>query len=110
MYTWGDNKYSKVFCNEHVNIVNLPWQVQCKEKFAHVACGLYFNMAITNNGKIYSWGINDYGQLGIGHCQEKKNPCIITSLEDITIGNEIFSTKLYKNIKHINANMLFNNH
>ncbi|GAB1868571.1 RCC1 and BTB domain-containing protein 1-like isoform X2 [Camponotus japonicus] len=85
MYTWGDNKYSKVFCNEHVNIVNLPWQVQCKEKFAHVACGLYFNMAITNNGKIYSWGINDYGQLGIGHCQEKKNPCIITSLEDITI-------------------------
>lgn len=31
-------------------------------KFKHVACGYYNNMALTENGKIMSWGFGNLGQ------------------------------------------------
>lgn len=36
-----------------------------KKKIVQVACGKYFSMALTENGEVYSWGCNYYGQLGI---------------------------------------------
>ena len=34
-------------------------------KIAQVACGRFHSLALTQNGVIYSWGSNNYGQLGI---------------------------------------------
>ena len=37
----------------------------CRQKFKFlVACGDNYTVAITNDGKVYSCGNNDYGQLG----------------------------------------------
>lgn len=85
MYTWGNNKYSETFCNGLV--MDLPWQVKYEEKIVRIACGLFFNVAITDSGKICSWGINNHGQLGIDKCQKETNPGIMVSPKDITIGN-----------------------
>ena len=40
--------------------VNLP-----RPRFISVACGEDSTFAVTDTGKVYSWGSNDYGQLGI---------------------------------------------
>lgn len=36
----------------------------------------------TNDGKVFSCGSNDYGQLGLGHIQSRKTPSIVTGLKD----------------------------
>lgn len=36
-------------------------------KFTDVCCGYYFTIAIDSNGKLWSWGDNSFGQLGLGH-------------------------------------------
>jgi len=42
-----------------------------------VACGAFHNLALTANGNVYSWGINDYGQLGNGTTSNSTVPLLI---------------------------------
>ncbi|KAL3673478.1 hypothetical protein V7S43_001188 [Phytophthora oleae] len=41
-----------------------------------VACGLYHTVASTSGGEVYSFGKNDYGQLGLGHARNMKVPAL----------------------------------
>merc|ERR1719217_345880 len=38
---------------------------------ARVACGKYHSAALTASGDVYAWGLNDYGQLGLGKAASK---------------------------------------
>lgn len=100
MYTWGNSNYVSIFqCFE-----GLPSQVEHElkgKKVIYITCGYLFNIVITNNNEVYSWGMNNFGQLGIGNCTQKEHPCLITSLVDITIGS--ISIVVYENIKYNNA-------
>ncbi|KMQ90700.1 rcc1 and btb domain-containing protein 1 [Lasius niger] len=60
VYVWGDDSY------RHVDMcminVDLPRQVKHElegKKIVHIACGSKFNMVVTDNGKLYSWGNNE---------------------------------------------------
>jgi regulator of chromosome condensation len=53
----------------------------------HIACGSYHNFAIHKNGRVYAWGLNNYGQTGIAKGAGEGNavirrPTIIKSLAD----------------------------
>ncbi|CAH0489393.1 unnamed protein product [Peronospora farinosa] len=45
-----------------------------RQVITKVACGLYHTVAITSDGEVYSFGNNDYGQLGQGHVRSTKVP------------------------------------
>lgn len=46
-----------------------------------VSCGEAFSLALTNNGKLFSWGAGECGQLGTGRCTKKPIPSeVILSL------------------------------
>ena len=36
-----------------------------RTKFRSVACGAYHSFAVAKNGKVWSWGLNNYGETGI---------------------------------------------
>ncbi|TDH65060.1 uncharacterized protein CCR75_002142 [Bremia lactucae] len=42
-----------------------------------VACGLYHTIVSTRNGDVYSFGKNDYGQLGLGHTRNIQLPTLV---------------------------------
>jgi alpha-tubulin suppressor-like RCC1 family protein len=44
----------------------LPTQVAISGEFIQIATGMYHTIALTKYGVVYSWGANDYGQLGEG--------------------------------------------
>lgn len=46
------------------------------------ACGLHHSVFLTNDGKVYSTGFNENGQLGIGNNLQKNKPVLIKSLEE----------------------------
>jgi hypothetical protein len=49
-----------------------------------IACGVYHTLAITNDGKVWTWGFNLYGQLGNGTNTDSNVPVQVSGLNDIT--------------------------
>ncbi|XP_013919267.1 PREDICTED: probable E3 ubiquitin-protein ligase HERC6, partial [Thamnophis sirtalis] len=51
-----------------------------------VACGHYHSIALTKDGRIFSWGQNSHGQLGLGKkIPSQSKPCNISSLAGIPL-------------------------
>jgi alpha-tubulin suppressor-like RCC1 family protein len=61
-----------------------------------ISVGDFHCMVLTTTGRIYTWGANDYGQLGDGTKNTIYNPVLIPNSEDDEFVNA--------NIKYINAN------
>ena len=49
-------------------------------------------IALDTNGKVYSWGNNEYGQLGHGDCRDRKLPTQILALKKKEINKMTVST------------------
>ncbi|CAN0181605.1 unnamed protein product, partial [Discosporangium mesarthrocarpum] len=47
-----------------------------------LACGYYHSMALSNAGNLYSFGRNDYGQLGLGHRLSPQGPALVADLRE----------------------------
>lgn len=45
--------------------------------FPQVACGYAHTLALTDEGAVYAWGANSYGQLGTGN---KSNQALPTQI------------------------------
>lgn len=45
-----------------------------KPKFLDVFCGTYHTFARAQNNRLYAWGLNNYGQLGVDDTESRYNP------------------------------------
>ncbi len=66
---WGSNKYSQCGTVAREAVVSLPAYVSglFGHRCATVACGGAHTLVVSDMGKIFSWGQNACGQLGLGH-------------------------------------------
>jgi alpha-tubulin suppressor-like RCC1 family protein len=55
------------------------------EKIISVSSGRAHSLALTEDGKIYAWGFNDSGQLGLGHAHQQNQPKKLTLSEKIIV-------------------------
>jgi len=67
-------------------------QMKFKKKVICISCGSSFFVVITDDYKVYTWGMNDSGQLGNSTCTNE----FIEELHEVnfpgnTIGNFPFS-------------------
>ena len=85
VYTFGSNKSGELGigvkketlkCTHIPQKVNLPPCMQ-------VACGSNCTLCLTEEGLVFSFGNNDYGQLGLGNTRDYNTPQRIESLKDI---------------------------
>ncbi|XP_057294266.1 uncharacterized protein LOC130622774 [Hydractinia symbiolongicarpus] len=74
-YTIKDRKQS----------VPLKVEALSDQNIIKVACGLEFTIALTSDGKLFSFGENGSGQLGLGHYESCVQPTLIESLKDVKI-------------------------
>ena len=51
---------------EHLYICTSVLQVSGASGMSAIACGAFHNMALSREGRVFTWGTNDYGQLGNG--------------------------------------------
>eukprot|EP01133_Synstelium_polycarpum_P002895 gene2895-3325_t len=79
VYSWGSNSHGQLgyasgdvastsrLKNARVKQANglVPRHVRLDVKIAMVSCGLYHSMALTDEGVMYGWGCNKYGQLSL---------------------------------------------
>jgi len=45
-----------------------------------IRLGEQFSMALSNKGQVFTWGLNDKGQLGIGNEASTYEPVLVSSL------------------------------
>jgi alpha-tubulin suppressor-like RCC1 family protein len=65
-------------------------QVLLNENVNLLSSGRYYSVAIASDGKIYSWGLNNLGQLGIG---SDRGQVIVDNIEDFSTPIRVFIPK-----------------
>jgi E3 ubiquitin-protein ligase HERC2 len=74
VFSWGDGEYGKLGTGSSTgSLVPQPIefflpssQRQSGIRIVHIASGPQFNMAIADDGQLFGFGRNEYGQLGVG--------------------------------------------
>lgn len=79
LYCWGSNMYSQLGLGkqkyEHgIPIITIPQKLVLRESILSVHCGIKHTIAVTSNDKIYVWGNNENGQLGLGDKNHRSTP------------------------------------
>ena len=86
LYTWGQGRDYSLGHGDR-DLQRLPKQVQAlsSSKITRVACGRNFTVALDSEGSVYTWGSNDYGQLGVGQTEKYRAlPTKLRGLKEIT--------------------------
>ncbi len=88
VWSWGLNNYGQLG-NGTVAIISepriaTPVQVTNLSGITSIAAGLYHTLALKNDGTVWAWGTNDFGQLGDGTKVDKSTPVQVKGLSDIT--------------------------
>ncbi|WP_416518118.1 RCC1 domain-containing protein [Bifidobacterium asteroides] len=80
-YAWGDNRYGQLGQDPSTtDSQNAPTKVHLPDgaatgfTYTQVAAGGTHALAIGSDQTVYSWGQNQYGQLGDGSMQSRSNP------------------------------------
>jgi len=84
IFTWGSNFAGKLGDGTTVDSsipidITSQFNLDAGETITHVALGLFHSSAITSEGRIFTWGENEYGQLGDGTIVDSSTPVDITS-------------------------------
>lgn len=86
LWAWGRNNFgqlgdgTKLPRSAPVQII-LPNPQSDFTGFIQIAAGAYHSMALDNKGRIYSWGDNFYGQLGVGQNIQAIVPTFVANIE-----------------------------
>ncbi len=93
VYTWGSNAYGELGNGASENS-NLPINITSKfkltdDKIIQVSAGYYHTIALSENGKVYTWGRNSSGQLGNGTNVDSYLPKDITQNIGTNMGKVI---------------------
>lgn len=68
VFAWGSGQQMQLGhkVSERNNIGLTPHAVGVRgAKFANVACGAYHSFGVDTKGRVWSWGLNSYGEAGI---------------------------------------------
>uniref|UniRef100_A0A8C4JCQ9 HERC2 ligase n=1 Tax=Dromaius novaehollandiae TaxID=8790 RepID=A0A8C4JCQ9_DRONO len=71
LFTWGQNAHGQLGVGGQVTCTAKPQLVDGLKgiALAHIAAGGAHSLVVSLSGAVYSWGKNDFGQLGLGHME-----------------------------------------
>ncbi|KAK4776633.1 hypothetical protein SAY86_005321 [Trapa natans] len=90
IYVWGYNQCGQTGRNEKECQLRIPKQLPpdlfgCpagqNSRWLDIACGREHTAAVASDGSLFTWGANDFGQLGDGTEERRKHPTKVQQLE-----------------------------
>eukprot|EP00446_Apocalathium_sp_SHHI-4_P057412 CAMPEP_0177299616 /NCGR_PEP_ID=MMETSP0368-20130122/4123_1 /TAXON_ID=447022 ORGANISM="Scrippsiella hangoei-like, Strain SHHI-4" /NCGR_SAMPLE_ID=MMETSP0368 /ASSEMBLY_ACC=CAM_ASM_000363 /LENGTH=578 /DNA_ID=CAMNT_0018757965 /DNA_START=52 /DNA_END=1789 /DNA_ORIENTATION=- len=91
LVSWGEDKVGCLgLGNDRVNQpepapIPFPMVDEQSVKVVDVQFGRHHVMALTDKGKVYTWGENSGGQLGLGDLQTRFEPALVEELNAYTV-------------------------
>lgn len=79
LWTWGSNQQGQLGNGQARIDVAVPTKIGNDTNWKQIASGTFNSSAIKTDGTLWSWGINDYGELGDGTYIERHIPTQIGS-------------------------------
>jgi alpha-tubulin suppressor-like RCC1 family protein len=107
-YHGGQLGFSSDFLTSQNNVKNseqdyflntptlIPFFTNNEIKIQKISCGEAHSLALSEKGKVYSWGFGSNGQLGLGFCEDSFEP------GQGLINSRIFEPELIKTFKDYN--------
>eukprot|EP00824_Muranothrix_gubernata_P000565 TRINITY_DN10685_c0_g1_i3.p1 TRINITY_DN10685_c0_g1~~TRINITY_DN10685_c0_g1_i3.p1 ORF type:complete len:477 (-),score=83.46 TRINITY_DN10685_c0_g1_i3:60-1490(-) len=86
LFTWGDGSNGRLGHGDSLtrSLPHPVWALHGK-KVVSVALGDYHAIALANTGKVYSWGMGFYGQLGHGDDTDRYSAKMIEALSEVNV-------------------------
>ena len=66
VWAWGDNQFGQLGNGTYNNYSTSPVKVPVISRVIAIAAGYSHTLALDSDGKLWAWGFNDRGQLGLG--------------------------------------------
>ncbi|OJW05461.1 MAG: hypothetical protein BGO39_15875 [Chloroflexi bacterium 54-19] len=84
LYSWGDNSHGELGNGNTTNrpspaAVPAPTGASGSFNYTDFSAGNLFSLALGNDGKLYAWGFNAYGQLGNGNTTDSSRPVQVSN-------------------------------
>ena len=94
LFTWGANWFGQlgdgtIIFRYDPNDITTKFGLITGETVTTVSLGNYHSSAITSKGRVFTWGDNDYGQLGDGTTTDRHSPTEITTNFVLNAGEAI---------------------
>jgi alpha-tubulin suppressor-like RCC1 family protein len=80
---WGYNDFGQIGSEEYFQLIPIELNDFNNEKIIAISCGGEYSMALTDCGHVYSWGDNQFGQLGLEESEETYNMFRTRRLKEI---------------------------
>jgi len=83
VYTWGLNEAGQLGKGDFSSsAVEVPQRIHVDAHIVAVAVGYAHMLALSDEGRVFAWGRNFYGQLGVGDHKDKPSPQLVSYLQE----------------------------
>lgn len=83
VWTWGRNLYGQLSGDADPRGRMTPAKVEGLPRIIAVSAGGRHTLALDSDGRVWAWGDNEYGQLGIGKRDSSNTPIQVAGVEGI---------------------------
>lgn len=95
LWAWGENNVGQLGIGDDYAHFYNPMQIGTDNSWSTAAAGIVYGLGIKNNGTLWGWGNNYYGQLGNGTVTNTNTP--------VRIGNESSWVSIFPGFNHTYA-------
>ncbi|EEY57867.1 RCC1 and BTB domain-containing protein, putative [Phytophthora infestans T30-4] len=83
VYTFGRNDYGQLGLGHKLHMARpTPVESLSRMRITQVACGCYHTLALSDDGKVFPFGRNNHGQLGLETSMDCLSPQLISTLRN----------------------------
>lgn len=84
VWGWGENSYGQLGTGATSLVESAPVQATGLSGVTALATGIYHNLALRQDGTVWAWGYNEFGQLGNGTTAHSSTPGPVSNLSGVT--------------------------
>jgi alpha-tubulin suppressor-like RCC1 family protein len=85
VFAWGLNEVSQLGNGKQGGQFGTPFRVGSLGPVIGVAAGAEFSLALGADGRVFAWGDNVAGQLGVGDLESRASPTPVPGLQDVML-------------------------
>jgi len=95
IWSWGNNGQGQLGQNNSIGTISSPIQIGSLTNWLKIAANYGSITSVKTDGTLWAWGLNNYGQLGIGNTTRYSSPKQIGSLTNwLNISSGSYASQL----------------